>query len=46
MKSPLRVGFIGSGFISKFHAKAIAQCRGIEITAVHTRSDANAFVEF
>ena len=46
MKSPLRVGFIGSGFISKFHAKAIAQCRNIEITAIHTRSDANSFIEF
>ena len=45
MKSPLRIGFIGAGFISKFHAKAIAQCRNIEITAVYTRSEAEQFVK-
>lgn len=41
----LRLGFIGSGFISHFHARAIAQIRNAEIVAVVSRSDAGEFVK-
>jgi predicted dehydrogenase len=34
----LKVGFLGSGFVAKFHAKAFKMVRNAEITAVYSRS--------
>jgi predicted dehydrogenase len=34
MKPSLRYGFIGAGFVARFHAKAIQQLRGIDIAGV------------
>ncbi len=31
---PLRIGFIGSGFIAKFHAKSFEAVRHAQITGV------------
>ena len=46
--SSLKVGFVGSGFVAGFHARAIEQVRGLEIAAVtsRTRSKAEAFSKF
>ena len=33
---PLRIGFIGSGFIAKFHAKSFASVRHAQITGVYS----------
>ncbi|MEM2009607.1 MAG: Gfo/Idh/MocA family oxidoreductase [Thermosphaera sp.] len=33
----LRIGFLGSGFVSKFHARALKMVRGAEIVAVYSR---------
>ena len=35
---PLRIGFVGSGFIAHFHAQSMIGVRNVEITAVHSRS--------
>lgn len=37
MKS-LKIGFIGSGFIAHFLAKAMMQVRGVELSAIYNRS--------
>jgi predicted dehydrogenase len=42
MKKALKVGFIGSGFISRFHAQGIAQMRGLEITGVVSKDKVGA----
>jgi len=36
----LKVGFIGSGFIAHFHAKAMEMVRNMELTAIYDRSSA------
>ncbi|GAH83708.1 unnamed protein product [marine sediment metagenome] len=36
----MKLGFIGSGFISKFHANAIQQVRGLEIGGILRRGGA------
>ena len=40
----LRLGFIGAGFVARFHAKAIEQVRGIEIAGITSRTTASAEV--
>ncbi len=36
----LRVGFVGSGFIAEFHLRSMIGVRNIEVTGVHSRSQA------
>ena len=38
----LRVGFVGAGFVARFHARAIAQIRNIEIAGITSRTEARA----
>jgi len=38
---PLRIGFIGSGFIAKFHAKSFQSVRHAQITGVYSPTAAN-----
>lgn len=42
----LRLGFIGSGFIAHFMAKAIKQVRHLELTAVYNRGGAEELARF
>jgi predicted dehydrogenase len=42
----LRVGFIGSGFIAHFMAKAMKQVRDLELTAVYNRGGAQELAKF
>src|SRR6056297_1752014 len=37
--APLKIGFIGSGFIARFFAKAMIQVRNCELSAIYERSD-------
>lgn len=41
----LKLGVVGAGFVARFHARALKQCRGIEIAGVtsRTRERAAAF---
>ena len=39
--SPLRIGFVGSGFIAKFHAKSFQSVRHAQITGVYSPTAAN-----
>ena len=34
----LKYGFIGAGFVARFHLKAVRQIRGIELAGVHSRT--------
>lgn len=43
---PLKIGFIGSGFIARFIAKAMIQVRNCEISAIYERSDAGQLARF
>ncbi len=45
MKS-LKIGFIGSGFIAQFMAKAMKQVRRVELTAIYNRSGAEELAAF
>ncbi|WP_340106735.1 Gfo/Idh/MocA family protein [Rhodohalobacter sp. 8-1] len=45
MKS-LKIGFIGSGFIAQFIAKAMIQVRNCEISAIYERSDAKKLASY
>ncbi len=45
MKS-LQVGFIGSGFIANFMAKAMLQVRRVEVSAIYRRSGAQELAEY
>lgn len=45
MKS-LKIGFIGSGFIAHFMAKAMMQVRRVELTAIYNRSGAEELAGF
>lgn len=45
MKERIRVGFVGAGFIARFHARAMEQSREMEIAAVLNRNGAGALVE-
>jgi predicted dehydrogenase len=38
----MKIGFVGAGFIARFHALAIAQVRGVEIAGVIRRRGADA----
>ncbi len=42
----LKLGFIGAGFIAKFHAVALTQVRGIELSGVHSLVGAEEFAGF
>jgi len=39
---PLRLGFVGAGFIAKFQAQALAQIRGVEVAGVTSRTRIHA----
>ncbi|HXF63510.1 MAG TPA: Gfo/Idh/MocA family oxidoreductase [Caldilineaceae bacterium] len=39
---PLRVGFVGAGFIAKFQVQAIAQIRNMEVAGITSRTRAHA----
>jgi predicted dehydrogenase len=38
MSKRLRIGFVGSGFVARFHAQAFASVRNAEITAITSRN--------
>lgn len=40
MSQPLRIGFIGSGFIAHFHLQALTGVRHVEVTAVYSTTAA------
>lgn len=40
MSQPLRIGFIGSGFIAHFHLQALTGVRNVEVTAVYSTTAA------
>jgi predicted dehydrogenase len=44
---PLRIGFVGSGFIARFHLKSFLAVRNVQITGVFsaTRANRQAFAE-
>lgn len=42
----LNIGFIGSGFIAQFMAKAMTRIRGVRITAIYNRSGAEELAGF
>ncbi len=42
----LKIGFIGSGFIAKFLAKALIQVRHCELSAIYKRSDSDLLATF
>jgi len=42
----LRIGFIGAGFIAKFHAIALKQVRGVDLVGVVSPNRAGALAEF
>lgn len=44
--TPLKIGFIGSGFIARFIAKAMIQVRNCELSAIYERSDAKQLATF
>jgi predicted dehydrogenase len=41
---PLRVGFVGAGFIAKFQVQAIAQIRNMEVAGITSRTRSHAEV--
>lgn len=42
MKSPLRIGFVGGGFITRFHIQSLVEVRGVEVAGVASRTRAGA----
>jgi predicted dehydrogenase len=42
---PVRLGFIGAGFIARFHAVALKQVRGVELAGVTSPNRAAEFAE-
>ena len=42
MTQILTLGIVGAGFVAKFHARALAQVRGIEIAGITSRTRASA----
>ncbi len=38
----LKLGIVGAGFVARFHARALLQCRGIEIAGVVSRTKEKA----
>lgn len=42
----LKIGFIGAGFVAKFHAIALKMVRGIEIAGIYKRKNAEAVAAF
>lgn len=45
-KKPLRIGYVGSGFIAQFLTVAMTQVRDIELTAIYDRGGAKELAEF
>ena len=43
---PLRVGFVGAGFVARFHAIALKQMRGIDLAGVYSPNRGPAFASF
>ena len=43
---PLRVGFVGSGFVARFQATALKQVRGIELAGIYSPNRAAALASF
>jgi len=43
---PLKIGFIGSGFIARFIAKGMIQVRHCELSAIYERSDAAQLAQY
>ncbi|MBI5934724.1 MAG: Gfo/Idh/MocA family oxidoreductase [Chloroflexi bacterium] len=41
-----RLGFVGAGFISKFHAKALTQVRGVDLVGVHALKGAEELAQY
>ncbi|MEX2015419.1 MAG: Gfo/Idh/MocA family oxidoreductase, partial [Candidatus Hydrogenedentales bacterium] len=42
----LKIGFIGTGFIAKFHARALQQVRDVELVGAVSPHSAPAFAEY
>ncbi|MEN3002423.1 MAG: Gfo/Idh/MocA family oxidoreductase [Armatimonadota bacterium] len=42
MAERLGIGFVGSGFVARFHAQAFASVRNAEITAIMSRNESSA----
>jgi len=41
-QQPLRIGFVGGGFISRFHIQSLVEVRDCEVTGVSSRTMASA----
>ncbi|MBI5092949.1 MAG: Gfo/Idh/MocA family oxidoreductase [Candidatus Hydrogenedentes bacterium] len=41
-----RLGFVGAGFIGKFHAKALTQVRGVDVVGVHALKGAEELAQY
>lgn len=46
MSETLKVGFVGAGFVAKFHAKAIMQVRNMEIAGITALAGADELSKF
>jgi predicted dehydrogenase len=44
-KPPVKYGFVGAGFVARFHLSAIRQLRGIEVAGVTAISGAPELAE-
>ncbi len=42
MTPPLRIGFVGGGFITRFHVQSLVEVRGVEVAGVASRTRASA----
>ncbi|GBC93682.1 D-xylose dehydrogenase [bacterium HR15] len=42
MSERLRIGFVGSGFVARFHAQAFASVRNAEISTIMSRNESSA----
>ena len=45
MNSPLRIGFVGAGFIAGFHLESLQAVRDVEVRAVFSPAGSDGFVE-
>lgn len=45
-KKPLRIGYVGSGFIAQFLTVAMTQVRDVELTAIYDRGGAEKLAEY
>jgi len=42
MSAPLRIGFVGGGFITRFHIQSLVEVRGVEVAGVASLTRASA----